>query len=376
MIVNNEIISKPDVAITTEIGKILHASACSGMNICLHPNINKWSKVKPIDYPKLRSLIPDEFLGNKTGQGIRYGMRVSMDAGRWDTLHNADYEYVDKPKGGEGSPYRMSDFDGYWHDAKPDLRGVIPSICYYNANLEVQVIYNQYSSDKAVSINDLAPSNIAGRALGFYPCVLIDHYVHALRNSNGDYTRLMEDDVIYQNFYIEIPSNLQSDTNRTVTVFLAQQIQNGLGFDIKTKWVDTSGTLSNTPSVLVIPDAGGKTVEFAYYVDEYIVVDIQQRDDNYLLYFDGSSGFDISDQGLTGKVKVTCKGVEKTFDIIAVPIYAPSPVIGGLPTIVGSRHYATFSASNFGLPSISGPATIALNSRNTGLWVSKAITLP
>ena len=73
--------------------------------LCIHPNINKWSKWKPVRHSSVNPLTVTQL--ENTGCGLsRNGMY--------------EIEYL-KPTGGATSPYRLSDFRNYNHTAVPPV---------------------------------------------------------------------------------------------------------------------------------------------------------------------------------------------------------------------------------------------------------------
>lgn len=73
--------------------------------LCIHPNINKWSKWKPVRHSSVNPITEAQLEG--TGCGLnRTGMY--------------EIEYL-KPTGGTTSPYRLGDFRNYNHAAVPPV---------------------------------------------------------------------------------------------------------------------------------------------------------------------------------------------------------------------------------------------------------------
>jgi hypothetical protein len=73
--------------------------------LCIHPNINKWSKWKPVRHSSVNPITEAQLEG--TGSGLN---RVDM----------YEVEYL-KPTGGATSPYRLDDFRNYNHTAVPPV---------------------------------------------------------------------------------------------------------------------------------------------------------------------------------------------------------------------------------------------------------------
>lgn len=80
--------------------------------LCTHANINKWSKYKPVRFPKDGELTEAEW--KSTNYGLGSGTTGDV--------------YSGKPIGGSISPFRISDFVGYNHDAKPPVSVEIISV--------------------------------------------------------------------------------------------------------------------------------------------------------------------------------------------------------------------------------------------------------
>ena len=97
--------------VKTEIG----AGSNDVGTLCTHPNINKWSKWKPIKFPKIESLTQQEL------ENSNYGIEIVSSLGDtsnpkalYDMVQNLGYTYkYNKPTGGVSSPYRLSDFRNY-----------------------------------------------------------------------------------------------------------------------------------------------------------------------------------------------------------------------------------------------------------------------
>ena len=100
--------------------------------------INKWSRHKPVRYPQAAPLSDNypqqsggvttyinQWEGSETdkNQGIRYGLKATIPHGtNIVTIHDTSFEYVAYPHPGTDF-CRLSDFDGYDHNAKPNLTG-------------------------------------------------------------------------------------------------------------------------------------------------------------------------------------------------------------------------------------------------------------
>ena len=79
----------------------LGASTNDVGQLCIHPNINKWSRWKPMSIPL--PTLTDNQRANYSGFKIDFLTKELL---------------YDKPTGGANSPYRLEDFRGYNRDAK------------------------------------------------------------------------------------------------------------------------------------------------------------------------------------------------------------------------------------------------------------------
>lgn len=105
---------------TTLVGQTLGASSRDVGTLCTHPNINKWSKWKPIRFNKLTGLSEDDFLE------ANYGFSIPViSAPPVQSLKN-EWMYL-KPMGGLDSPYRLGDFRNYNHEALRNVSFLIPT---------------------------------------------------------------------------------------------------------------------------------------------------------------------------------------------------------------------------------------------------------
>lgn len=132
------IISKP--LSPTEISEVLRRSqddfsVISSLithdvgRVCLHGNINKWAKYKPIHHTGVVALTEAE-RKDRRSSGEYDGVVIAQTNLTLESIHNATFEYI-RPQGGSTSPYRLSDFlnesqtVGYNHLARPNIVGQI-----------------------------------------------------------------------------------------------------------------------------------------------------------------------------------------------------------------------------------------------------------
>ncbi len=99
----------PNSNITTEmVRNELGAATNSVGKLCTHPNINMWSKRKPVRDSRLS--IP----ANEVGVGSAQDYGLNIPAYQGDDSLLTTYK---RPTGGSASPYRLGDFRGYDHSA-------------------------------------------------------------------------------------------------------------------------------------------------------------------------------------------------------------------------------------------------------------------
>ena len=96
---------------TTLVGQTIGVASRDVGTLCSSSLINKWSKYKPVRYNTL-SPITDVQL-----KEVNYGLDVSSNT-NLDTP--TEWTYL-KPSGGYAQPYRLGDFRGYNHQARPFL---------------------------------------------------------------------------------------------------------------------------------------------------------------------------------------------------------------------------------------------------------------
>lgn len=271
---------------TTKVANTIQSSSRNVGVLCTASTINKWSKHKPIRYPKVDGLLENEWRGTTADilQNIIYGLKVGTGGMNWKDLHNTNYEYVGRPTGGANAPYRLGDFRGYDHDARPSLYGFPGNDEFYywdaNGNLSITII-NDWNGTNTTGINlsDLTDLNDAYDIADYYPCVMIGTWVHACYNTilSGEtvetervYTTLKYNDVQYSTFAVDIDEpELQVEQMQTVSFFLIRQIQDTL-IDLR-NWVNIADLAENR-SIIGIPECVGLQLESRRYEKIYIPV--------------------------------------------------------------------------------------------------------
>lgn len=137
MSIVNGIITAP-VSIE-DVKKVLNESSNDIATLCKSNNINMWSKYKPVNLRK--KFVPDTlnsdgrswtapsgrlgwWLGNNTVDDAALVIPLVTSKSNFDN-NKAKWTY-NKPYGGDSSPYRLSDFAGYYDDAQAPISPAYP----------------------------------------------------------------------------------------------------------------------------------------------------------------------------------------------------------------------------------------------------------
>lgn len=163
--------------------------------------INKWAKYKPIHFPDKYELTDAEFRGrpvDTNDKGLVYGLKVPAQISVIvpSAFHGTTWDYLGYPNASGlsgASPYRTTDFDGYYTNALPDIYGLIPSTSKFyvgtddggivTANAVVNEGYrvnNQYGVPLARYVVDgvtLSYDDFMGRLAKCYPAILIGNFL-------------------------------------------------------------------------------------------------------------------------------------------------------------------------------------------------------
>ena len=126
----NLIISAPNIT-PGEVKNLLGNPKTAVYNVCLSPNINEWSRYKPI-YKAGRTGIDFHFRG--VGYDAALHGLVARSYSSWNSLANAlisdgklkaisDWSYDQNILKTSVAPKRLGDFDGYYHNATPPFAG-------------------------------------------------------------------------------------------------------------------------------------------------------------------------------------------------------------------------------------------------------------
>ncbi len=114
-------ISAP-VVMPQDIAQILSIPGNDLSTVCTSQAINMWARYKPIKFPKINMLEPSEWAS------VRYGISRSSSLpliGN-DARLNHDVWTYSRPEGGKASPYRLTDFNRYYHVAPCPVALIFP----------------------------------------------------------------------------------------------------------------------------------------------------------------------------------------------------------------------------------------------------------
>ncbi len=102
--------------------------------LCIHPNINMWSKWKPVRHSSVTPITEEQL------KSVSFGLSGSS---------------YNRPVGGVSSPFRLTDFHNYNHGAYPPVYVQIISV-----NGKTTPPYNIFKGDSAEIIFKLIPGDI------------------------------------------------------------------------------------------------------------------------------------------------------------------------------------------------------------------------
>ena len=111
---------------TTNVAAALGVNSSDVGFLCSSEEINMYARYKPIKFKKWSELTEAEREGMSTdaADNIHFGIQITgPTSGELDStlseIHGTEFKYI-RPVGGEDSPYRLTDFDKYKHDALPN----------------------------------------------------------------------------------------------------------------------------------------------------------------------------------------------------------------------------------------------------------------
>ena len=145
---NNKITAPVSV---DDVKSLLGESSNDLATLCKSSKINVWAKYKPTDY---NAAFTDDWSKGKDGN---YGLNITVDnrVSSWRALvaeyskaYNGYSNIYKRPSGGSSSPYRLGDFRGYNHKAKPEISDYLAATNYIeDSPISLSVAYNAITVD-------------------------------------------------------------------------------------------------------------------------------------------------------------------------------------------------------------------------------------
>ena len=149
----------PTTGISTSlVGTTLGVSTRDVGQLCIHPSINMWSKMKPVRKSKVTPMIiPDDF------QSVNYGIGIPSYAtvqALYNSMLSSSPQWIyERPNGGASQPFRIGDFRKYDHTAVKAVAGTfITSRVFKDGGGDNRVrgnIFVATGSETALSFVDL-----------------------------------------------------------------------------------------------------------------------------------------------------------------------------------------------------------------------------
>lgn len=239
--------------VINDIAEFFGLSRSSSLDqICTAAGINKWAKYKPVEPQASRYSKP---LSDAQLSAVHYGLTVGVSQTHWNQLDAVDFSYTPP-----STCYRISDFDGYYHNARCPISGE----CW------LQRVGDRYAFSQVVSNNqfyivlltsveaeEISAYELYGltetQLRGMYPCIKVGDYVHCLKNASrisgttADYTQMYDtaNSTYFNQFEIDISDGPFTQGNTySVTVFLTNSVEMSTGggqIDIRNTWYNVGG---------------------------------------------------------------------------------------------------------------------------------------
>lgn len=134
-----------------DVQKILGTTINDVGQLCRHNKINKWCLYKPVRYPSIT-----ETDRKKLGSGISVSnMADSPDNIAFAEPGNFLWIYQ-SPAGGINSPYRLTDFRGYYPYCRCPMKFSYPNVIYKDKTSHVSILLeDEYLPDANVKFSDI-----------------------------------------------------------------------------------------------------------------------------------------------------------------------------------------------------------------------------
>lgn len=174
------------VVMPTDIAAVLNISGTDLEANCKSSVINMWAKKKPEGVASGLQTMPIGILTDSmralNGYGIRtlyqngYGSLSGLVSDLRNNSVRALFEYI-KPSGGINSPYRLTDFNGYYHAASPPIWAPYTpnTTLRVNSDGTLQLYYytNVNGSDQELGLKDLRFTQDSNTFASYYFGILM-----------------------------------------------------------------------------------------------------------------------------------------------------------------------------------------------------------
>jgi hypothetical protein len=168
----------PNTNISTSlVGQTLGSSSRDVGTLCTHPNINKWSKWKPVRFNKLDGITESDIISAKSGIETLAFSSVSELINFYRSFSNDNYlfQYL-RPRGGNNNPlepYRIGDFRNYEHNARIFyIIDTIDATQFKSDNLDIWIGNNGTPDVRELNWNILSLSDCHWGAVIVRPTLL------------------------------------------------------------------------------------------------------------------------------------------------------------------------------------------------------------
>ena len=115
--------------------------------LCIHPNINKWSKYKPVRFATNNEVTDAQ------RKSVAFGLQHSNDITDIQSLKSQSFNYL-KTRGGVNEPFRISDFAGYNKDATSPMKSH-PIVTFYPDYQNLLDIKINIDTDADIQVKDM-----------------------------------------------------------------------------------------------------------------------------------------------------------------------------------------------------------------------------
>lgn len=136
---------------TSLVGNTIGSGSRDVGTLCTHPNINKWSKWKPVRRNNVTGITYTDL------QAVNYGLVVPTSSTTPEEAITKEYAY-NRPRGGIfNEMYRLGDFRNYNHEAISPTYGIGDVVVYptLQTNIKIGLPFNVAGSDLIIGIEEL-----------------------------------------------------------------------------------------------------------------------------------------------------------------------------------------------------------------------------